>query len=150
MPYLIDGHNLIGKMPEIHLDDLDDEVDLIDLLDVYFKRIRKKAIIFFDRGQPGGNNHITRAFVQAHFVRQPGIADNAIVNFLRRQGGEAHNYTVVSSDNEVRSASEQMGARLIKSQDFIKKLGDDKKSPGGKADASDEDVDFWLEKFRNS
>jgi predicted RNA-binding protein with PIN domain len=149
MPYIIDGHNLIGKMPDIHLDDLDDEAMLIDRLEVYFKSIRKKAIIFFDRGQPGEKNHTSLAFVQVHFVHQPGIADNAIVNFLRRQGGEARNYTVVSSDNAVRSASEKMGARLIRSRDFIKILGGKKKAMSGKTNASDNDVDFWLKIFQD-
>jgi len=42
MPYLIDGHNLIPKIPGLRLDQLDDEQSLFALLDDYFKQIRKK------------------------------------------------------------------------------------------------------------
>ena len=53
MPYLIDGHNLIPCMHGMSLDQLDDEMRLIDILEPYFRKIRKKATIFFDRGSAG-------------------------------------------------------------------------------------------------
>ena len=149
MPYLIDGHNLIGKMPDIHLKDLDDETALIEYLEIFFKKIRKKAIIFFDRGQPGGNNQISLAFVQARFVLQPEIADQAIINFLRSKRGEAHNFTVISSDNAVRSTAKHIGARLMKSQEFIRFLNGNEKITTEKAGDSENDVDFWLKRFQD-
>jgi len=148
MPYLIDGHNLIGKMPDLNLDDLDDEIALIDRLESYFKGIRRKAIVFFDRGQPGNSKTIRKAFVQAHFISQPGIADKAITAHLKKLGGAARNYTVVSSDNEVRISAERFGARVLESSEFafmldVKNIGEEKKDI-----TPDDDLDYWLDKFQ--
>jgi hypothetical protein len=46
-----------------------------------------------------------------HFVRQPAIADTAILNHLHRLGSDAHNWIVVSSDAAVRSGAQKAGAR---------------------------------------
>jgi predicted RNA-binding protein with PIN domain len=147
MPYLIDGHNLIPFMHGISLDQLDDEIRLIDILDAYFRRIRKKAVVFFDQGQPGGNPEIKRGFVTARFTRPPLIADQAIRNKLKQSGGAARNFTVVSSDQEVASFAQHKGARAISSREFaltVQQSGRSRSS--GKAKPED-DLDYWLKQF---
>ena len=42
MPVLIDGHNLIAKLPGIHLDDPDDEERLVERLRRYQARTGKR------------------------------------------------------------------------------------------------------------
>ncbi|MBM3137908.1 MAG: hypothetical protein FJZ98_06950 [Chloroflexi bacterium] len=147
MPYLIDGHNLIPFMHGISLDQLDDEIRLIDLLEAYFRRIRKKAIVFFDRGQPGVDPQITRGFITARFTRPPLIADQAICNQLKKLGGAAGNYTVVSSDLDVVSFAQRKGARAISSREFAATIQQSSKGPGAGKPTSDDDLDYWLKQF---
>ena len=147
MPYLIDGHNLIPFMHGMSLDQLDDELRLIDFLEAYFRKIRKKAIIFFDRGQLGSDPIVTRGFVTARFTRPPLIADQAIRNQLRQLGGSAANYTVVSSDHEVAAFAQRQGAKTISSREFAADI----RKPAGRAAAgkpmADDDLEFWLKQF---
>lgn len=42
MHWLIDGHNLIGKMPTLHLDDPHDEEKLVQILQQYRARTGHK------------------------------------------------------------------------------------------------------------
>ena len=148
MPYLIDGHNLIPRVRGLNLQQLDDEQALIARLEVYFQGQRKQAVVYFDRAQPGGSPDIKRAFLKVHFVRPPAIADTAILRHLRRLKGEARNWVVVSSDNEVRLGAEHLGARVLSSEEFAVLLdGKTQKSvkepkPGG------DDIDFWLKTFQ--
>lgn len=147
MPYLIDGHNLIPRVRGLNLQQLDDEQALIARLDVYFQRQRKQAVVYFDRAQPGGSPDLRRAFLRVHFVRPPAIADSAILQHLRKLKGEAHNWVVVSSDNEVRQGAEHLGARVLSSEAFAALL-DEKPEKGIKdAKPGGDDVDFWLKTF---
>jgi hypothetical protein len=147
MPYLIDGHNLIPFMHGISLDQLDDELRLIDVLEAYFRKIRKKAIIFFDRGQPGSEPEIKRGFVTARFTRAPLIADQAIRNQLNQSGGASRNYTVVSSDHEVASFAQHKGAKVISSREFASAVHQSGRSRGGEKMNPEDDLDYWLKKF---
>lgn len=147
MPYLIDGHNLIPFVHGISLDQLDDELRLIEVLEAYFRKIRKKAIVFFDRGQPGSEPEIKRGFVTARFTRAPLIADQAIRNQLRQTGKAAGNFTVVSSDREVSNFAQQKGARAIPSWEFAAAIRQSDKSQGGGKINPEDDLDYWLKQF---
>src|SRR5512137_1181649 len=98
MPYLVDGHNLIPKIPGLNLQALDDEEQLIQLLQEYCRRERKQVEVFFDNAPPGGVRARTFGLVTARFVRQGSTADQAIRERLVRLGRLARNWTVVSSD----------------------------------------------------
>ncbi len=148
MPFIIDGHNLIPHIRSLSLTQLDDELALLELLDGYFKGERKKAVVFFDRAAPGGEQNIKRGFVSAHFTRPPLNADKAIGNAVRGQGKSAANYTVITSDMEVSDSARRMGARVLSSAEFAQKL-----SMGGKRKISGKhepavDVDYWLKVFK--
>lgn len=147
MPYLIDGHNLIPFVHGMSLDQLDDELRLIDLLEAYFKKIRKKATIFFDRGQPGADRMVTRGFVTARFTRPPLIADQAIRNQLRRLGGSAANYTVISSDHEVAAFARRQGAKAISSREFARTINRPGRHEADAKTPPNEDLDYWLMQF---
>ena len=147
MPYLIDGHNLIPFMHGINLDELDDELRLIDLLEDYFRKIRKKAVIFFDKGQPGGDPVVKRGFVTARFTRAPLIADQAIQNHLRQLGASARNYTVVSSDNEVSACARKNGAKAVSSREFALQVNKPSKSSKTGKSNQEDDLDYWMKKF---
>jgi predicted RNA-binding protein with PIN domain len=150
MPYLIDGHNLIGKMSGVSLSDIDDEMAVVQLLDIYFTRKRKKAEIFFDKANLLGQTQFRSAFLEVRFVRQPKTADEAIVERLEKLRGNANNFIVISSDKWVMERAAQKGARVISSQEFQQIIENDQ--PNGKKDRllSQKEVEDWLDLFQNN
>src|SRR3972149_3450140 len=122
MPYLIDGHNLIGRMSGISLQDPDDEAKLLALLRTFCARRATKATCSFDRGQPGHRDPPPASGVTAHFITPPATADAAIGRHLNRLGRDARNWTVVSSDAAVAEAARRRGARVISSEGFAQEL----------------------------
>lgn len=146
MPFLIDGHNLIPHVSGLSLQQLDDELALIERLDSYFKQQRKQAVVYFDRAQPGGSVDLRRAFLKVHFVRLPAIADDAILQHLKRLGGEAKNWVVVSSDLAVRKGAEKNGARVIPSPEFAALLTESR-TDNPDPTPENNDIDDWLKIF---
>ncbi len=122
MPYLVDGHNLIGAMPGLRLDDPNDEAKLIELLRRFCARTGRQVVVHFDRRAPGVENPATRGGLTVRFVA--GSADAAIRQRLERLRGEAHNWTVVSSDREVQQAAERARAQVLNSQTFARQLAE--------------------------
>ncbi len=149
MPYLIDGHNLIGKLPGLHLNELEDEQKLVELLETFCQQNgQKKAEVFFDNAAPGQSGARVFTRVTARFVRAGLTADAAIANHLKRLGNAAANWTVVSSDREVQAAARRARARIESSEDFARRL--QAPASGGKPDdpqVSDGEVDDWLAVF---
>ncbi|MBN2085417.1 MAG: NYN domain-containing protein [Anaerolineales bacterium] len=149
MPYLIDGHNLIGAFPGLALSDPDDENQLLRILEQFGHATRRKVIVFFDRGQPEmGPLSRAGSHVRAHFVPPPRRADDAILEFLRGRK-DARHYTVVSSDAEIRDRSRRAGAKVVSSQDFAREVRDRMRQAGKeKPPEAPEDFDLWMDIFR--
>jgi len=122
MPYLIDGHNLVPKIPGLSLRAVDDEIHLVELLQEYCRVHRKTVEVYFDNAPPGQSG--TRRFgqVTAHFVRQGTSADLAIRQRLARLGKSAPNWTVVSSDGEVQAAARLARAQVTSAESFVQVL----------------------------
>ena len=61
MQWLIDGHNLIGQMPNLRLDDPDDEAKLLQYLRNFRARTGHRITVVFDAAtksvRPNGENH---------------------------------------------------------------------------------------------
>jgi predicted RNA-binding protein with PIN domain len=149
MPYLIDGHNLIGAFPGLSLSDPDDEHQLLRVLERFGRVARRRMVVFFDRGRPergplaraGGN-------VSAHFVPPPLRADDAILDHLCGRN-DARRFTVVSSDSEVRRRARRMGARVISSGEFAREVQAALRAPAKeKPPEQPEDFDLWMDIFR--
>ena len=149
MPYIIDGHNLIGFLPDISLRDINDEQLLISMLDKYFKHIRKKAIVFFDQGSLMSFNQFKSAFVEVKFIRPPKTADEAIINKLKSLKGNAKNYKVVSSDNWVSTNSLRAGANVISSEIFGKMMIKINQTDHKNINSSINNIDYWLNRFES-
>jgi len=148
MPHIIDGHNLIGKIPEISLQDLDDEIYLINLLEDYFRITRKKALVFFDNAAISNKKlkHKT-AFLEVSFIRKPRTADQAIIAKLKMLKGNARNYTVVSSDRWIVDRATRSGAKVMLSENFWKLIQKQRLQSENTPDFLENEVDFWLKKF---
>jgi predicted RNA-binding protein with PIN domain len=119
---MIDGHNLIASLPEISLRDPDDEARLIEILAAFCSRVNKRATVYFDRGASGWQDPVLVSGVTARFVKSPKTADQAISSHLRHLGGEAKNWTVVSSDRAVQRVARSRGSRVLSSHEFIELL----------------------------
>ena len=153
MPYLIDGHNLIPKLPGLSLKSMDDEIQLIERLQEYCRQSGKKAEVYFDNAAPGHAG--TRAFgrVRAHFIRAGRTADEAIIARLRSLRREAKNWQVVSSDRQVAAAARSFHAQVISSEAFARGMqsteSEEIDDPGVKTDPTldPEDVAAWLDLF---
>jgi predicted RNA-binding protein with PIN domain len=147
MPFIIDGHNLIPHIRGLSLNQIDDELALINILDSYFKTERKKAVVYFDKATPGGEQNLHRGFLSVHFTRFPLNADTAILNSVRELGRSASNYTIVSSDQMVKDNARRMGAQVLSSAEFAKKLKNNIKSKNGNRSEPTDDVEYWLKIF---
>jgi hypothetical protein len=152
MPYLVDGHNLIPFIPGLRLSDPEDEAELIALLRAFCLRERTRLTVYFDRGLLGAGSLPGGAGVTVRFIRPPRTADDAIAAHLERRGGEARNWTVVSSDREVQRSARSAGARRVGSAAFARRLlpGPVQMDPEKPEAAGDtEDVRYWERRFRD-
>ena len=151
LPYLIDGHNLIAALPNLALQDPDDERELIENMEAFCRLNRQRAILFFDRGHVASRPFRHGAWLQIRFVRSPKTADDAIRVELEHIGREAPNWTVVSSDREVQAAARQAGAKILSSPNFIRQLeGEGNSSEAAKPNRSlsPDEVEAWIDIFQ--
>jgi predicted RNA-binding protein with PIN domain len=122
MPYIIDGHNLIPKVPGLRLEAMDDEMQLVEMLQEFCRLRGKQADVFFDNAPPGGSRARNFGRVIARFARQGTTADDAIRARLARLGKAARNWTVVSSDQAVQASARAAQAHYISSEAFAELL----------------------------
>lgn len=153
MQWIIDGHNLIPHVRGLSLSDLDDEQSLIDLLMHFCRAKRDRALVFFDRAQPGFGGEQKYGGVRAVFVPQPGTADGAIASYLRKQGARAKNDTLVSSDRMVQASGRAQHLKVLSSQDFAARISAALASPptpdAPEKTLSPEDLLMWEQLFKN-
>ena len=150
MPYIIDGHNLIPKVAGLSLGDMDDEQQLVKLLQEFCRIKQKQVEVYFDNAPAGSSGPRTYGCVVARFVRQGRTADQAIKEKLHRLGGEARNWTVVSSDREVRASARSARAKSMRVEEFSQRLnevtaGGSHNSADHETGLSSEEVDKWIE-----
>ena len=149
MPFLIDGHNVIAALPDIDLEDPDDEAKLVVKLRAWSGRERRKAIVIFDGGIPGGTSRVLSSpEVRVVFAaRHHSTADRIIKERLSALP-DAPNWTVVSSDHEVLDNARMTGAKTLSALEFAERLAQtlevEKEKPESVPAA---EVEAWLEIF---
>jgi hypothetical protein len=149
MPYLIDGHNVIAALPDIDLEDPDDEAKLVVKLRAWSGRVRRKAIVIFDGGIPGGPSRVLSSpEVRVVFAAKHHSTADRIIKERLSSLPDAPNWTVVSSDHEVLDNARMTGAKTLSAQEFAERLTQtlevEKEKPGGVPAA---EVAAWLEVF---
>lgn len=156
MPYIIDGHNLIGQMPELSLADIEDEQQLIEILKDFCLREQRSAEVYFDNASPGVPRARNYGRLSAFFSRAGKSADQAIAERLHRLGKEARNWTVVSSDRQVQAMAKAKRAKVLSAAEFARQLKKTTLQPEihirDKMDMPNvrsEDINYWLKVFRN-
>ncbi|MGD2178202.1 MAG: NYN domain-containing protein [Anaerolineae bacterium] len=150
MPVLIDGHNLIGRLPDIDLSDPDDEARLASHLQGYAGRTGKRVTVVFDRGLPGGRSRaLSGGRVEVVFAPTGRNADRVLIERIRR-APNPRGLIVVTSDREVIAAARRRAAKVVHAEAFARQLQPSPPSHGGqKGDVhlSPDEVETWLEIF---
>jgi predicted RNA-binding protein with PIN domain len=148
MPFLIDGHNLIGQMPGLSLDDPDDEQKLIELLRAYLVRTDRKGTVVFDRGLPGGGARWSNVVLDVRFAPAPKKADDLIRERLERERNP-RGLIVVTADRELAQAAERAGAQVRRPVDFARDMSAGPKAPPKKESGlTAAEVEEWERTFR--
>jgi len=119
--YLIDGHNLIGRLPDISLSDPHDEAKLVQKLIGFSARTRKRIVVVFDCGIPAGRSRLTTATVTVLFARPQSSADDVIIGRIQR-AQNPQQWTVISTDQRVRAAAASRQMKTLTSAQFVPQL----------------------------
>lgn len=149
---LIDGHNLIGQMADIRLDDPHDEAKLVERLRRYRARSGAKITVIFDGGLPAGESvELSGGGITAVFAR-PGVPADALILRRVRQARNPRGLTVVTSDAEVAGAARSQGARVVSSSEFATELNVPPTAVSGESKSADislspQEVEEWLALF---
>ncbi len=122
MPYIIDGHNLIGQMASIRLDDPDDEAKLVMVLQRFSMRRQVAVSVVFDRGH-FGKQRLGGNGVSVRFARSSSDADAMIKAFLS-QLARPGDWVLVTSDREIVAVAKAVGTRVISAREFAAILAD--------------------------
>lgn len=122
MPYLIDGHNLIGsgRVSGINLQQEDDEYRLTQWLRARQPRLGQPVVVVFDSGTPGGwSRELSGGGVTVIFAaQQRNRADQVIFERVQQEMVRA-NYSVVTNDTVLREATGSLGANTLKVDAFM-------------------------------
>jgi predicted RNA-binding protein with PIN domain len=145
---LIDGHNLIGQMPGLSLDDPDDERKLIELLRAYLVRVDKKGVVIFDQGLPGGAGKWSNNVLEVRFAPHPKTADDLIRDRLLKERNP-RGLVLVSADRELTDAARRAGAAVRLPADFARQMLEPPRSDQPKqAGLSAAEVEAWEREFQ--
>lgn len=152
MAILIDGHNLIGKLPDLQLDEPDDEEQLLVRLQAYRARTGKRLVVYFDHGT--AYQSPARRSKGGISVQQAGSgqrADDLIIRDLRRHHNPPE-LMVVTSDHAIQRVARQLKARVIDSAIFARELSRPPQKEVGPdmPPLPEEEVREWLSIFGQS
>ena len=160
MNYLIDGHNLIGKIEDIKLSDPDDEAKLILRL-ITWAAVGKnrRVVVVFDGGTHGTNwSSFKSDRVRAVFVPRGKTADAWLINFMRNEVKKnVREFHVVSSDLQIikqaenrriaHSTSDVFAEALADERKNLSEIAHEKKDPAERPLLREHEVDAWMHLF---
>lgn len=123
MNYLIDGHNLIGKMGDISLSDPDDELQLVRRLQKWVTaNLKRHVLVIFDGGLRAGKDpHLSSSRLQIFFAPAEQTADLLLLRRIERVKNPAE-YTLVTSDQAIIAAATAKRMPVIRSEAFATQM----------------------------
>ncbi len=140
-------------MPNLRLDDPNDEEKLLDYLRRYRARSGHSLTVVFDAGQGYHSpSKRKRGGITVQFVSQGQTADRALVQHIRRVKNPQA-VIVVTSDRAVEQVAHQAGLRVMAAREFAQQLLQldlfSAIDEDGRADRylSANEVDEWLALF---
>jgi predicted RNA-binding protein with PIN domain len=149
VPILIDGHNLIGRMSALSLQDPDDEEKLVRKLKSYRARSGKSITVVFDPGSVFALSGSRReGGIEVVFAARGSSADAVIARRIETSRNP-RGWLVVTSDSELADRVARRGARIQSSEDFASELVGLGRAEAGQDDAhlSPEEIEEWLSFF---
>ncbi len=155
MNFIIDGFNLGFKINAIAPVLKSGQTDLaIKQIAQYVKKKlftqSGRIIIVFDGRDFHGQAISQIAGIKLIFSRKPQTADDIIRKFIR-ETAQTRNWTVVSSDNEIRFTAQDHGAKVLKSTEFIGKTFAKRKQgksiSNNKTNPENVDIEYWQKLF---
>jgi len=150
MPFLIDGHNLIGQTPGWQLTDPEDEQRLIARLRQYLGRLGKQGVVVFDHGPQfhRGARRLTTGRLTIIFAAASQTADEVIIQRLARERNP-RGITVVTSDQALARAARHYGATVMAAHVFARQMLAPPSSPRPKETGlTAEEAEHWLVEFK--
>lgn len=158
MAYLIDGHNLIGQLPDLSLTDPNDEAKLVQKLIGFSARASKRVVVVFDSGLPGGKSRLSTGQVEVIFASARSNADNVMKERIKhaRDPGQ---WVVVSNDRAVLDAARVRRMTTLTSADFAQQLrttpapktrkrDDTDKGEAANVHLTPDEIEAWLKLFQ--
>lgn len=138
MQYLIDGHNLIGKMPDIDLHDPNDEVKLVLRLRSWAAAGRKRRVtVIFDGGLPGGKEkRLSSGGVKVIFAPPGKTADALLIGRIRRIKNPKE-FRVITSDQHIIAAAAARGVPHWRSETFVARMAQERRANEPDVDGDD-------------
>ncbi len=121
---LVDGHNLIGQLEDLSLDDPHDEAKLAMAIRSYCMRSRSKATVIFDNGLPGGvSKQLSNSNVTVIFA-PPGVqADSLLMRRARDVLKSPEPLLMVTSDRRILRLAFAYGIETLSSAEFAILIG---------------------------
>jgi predicted RNA-binding protein with PIN domain len=155
MPLLIDGHNLIGQMPDLALSDPNDEDKLIAKLRVLAERTHKRMTLIFDPNphdnRPSiGHNRVQHGQITVIYALAGQKADD-VIRHIVADTRDKQGLLVVTSDAAVANFTRQCGIRVQSSISFIKWMNaqsSSHRSPDAKPVGSAHEAINWADVFK--
>src|SRR5260221_14451426 len=120
--FLVDGHNLIGQLQDLSLEDPQDEAKLTVAIRRYCMRARIKATVIFDNGLPGGvSRQLSNSDVTVIFAPQGVRADALLMRRTREIG--VRDVVLVTSDRRILRLAFAYGIETLSSEEFALLIG---------------------------
>jgi predicted RNA-binding protein with PIN domain len=151
MPYLIDGHNLLGQISGLSLESAVDRQRLVSSLSRFAGSRRCRITVFFDGEPPAGwGDRIDLGGVQVRHSGRGRSADDAILQSIRRSATPA-DITLVTSDRALYERGRHLGARAMQCRGFREEMARERsrEGPSGEKPERPEpgEVDYFMELF---
>jgi predicted RNA-binding protein with PIN domain len=151
MPILIDGHNLIGRMEALSLQDPDDEEQLVRLLVSYRARTGRSLTVVFDPGAATSLAQTSRVGgIEIVFAASGSSADQVIARRVRKSRNPA-SWLVITSDHQLAAEVTAHGARVRSASAFAGQLQQpaDRKTEKDDPPLTPDEVEAWLALFEH-
>jgi len=127
MPLLIDGHNLIGQLPDLSLSDPNDEAKLIARLKAYVARTARQITVVFDPAPgsdlPSFGHHKDREGKLEVIYAAPGYKADDVIREIVGQAKDRQGLIVVTADGALAHFTRQCGVRVQPPGEFARRLG---------------------------
>jgi predicted RNA-binding protein with PIN domain len=122
MPYLIDGHNLIGAMPDISLNDPNDEMKLVNRLRSFAARRNKQIVVIFDKGSYAGRSPASTHSVEVIFASEHQTTGDELIMRRIKHLRDPRGWTLVTSDGALVGFAKGYRLNIMKSAAFAQAL----------------------------